>query len=230
MERIHSDIGKLEHEFSDIVDHTFDRIDREQFTVAEFASHLCNLPLINEFKDIHPQFFEEMNSEIEKDIDMKYLRYRLTGYWNYLNYSLLDQLVDKFGDDELKSSLKQYDGMVKDFRRRTHLSYFAMLSPKINKNYSAVLLQGTVKMILGKCWEENQLENLDRLQRSITERFSLPPFTMLLKDIRVLHGVVIQTLWALPSLICHSLKEQMDMIDIQEFLATHSILQFCYSI
>ena len=47
---------------------------------------------------------------------------------SYLNYHLVEDMVEKFGDDELKTDMKEYLTNLKKFRRQTTVSEFLIIS------------------------------------------------------------------------------------------------------
>lgn len=96
--RVEKETRKLQLQFADLVDRSFDMICEKQVSVSLFTARLANLPI--EHHEVHKEFFEKIYSEINKESTVVSIWLRLSAYWNFMNYSLLEQVICKFGDEE----------------------------------------------------------------------------------------------------------------------------------
>ena len=97
---------------------------------------------------------------------------------------------------------------------------FAKYSVKVNEDLSEQNLKNfTIK--LGQSWDECTLENLENLAEKISQKFFLPSFSLVLKDIKL--GCISVT-WAVPAMIAVSLKENIENTDMGEFCKEHGIM------
>jgi len=170
-----------------------------------------------------------------QDMDLTHVWYRLSGFWSYLDFTLLEQLLDKFDDKELKTHIRTYKEELKNFRCHTRLCDFAKCFAKANarnarKHYSIELLEDTVRLTLGLSWEDCQLlENLMRLKQFLTQHFFLPSFSMVLRSINPHDDITyMEVKLATPTKICRALQHTMKVIDTQEFLGNHDIMRLCF--
>ena len=201
------------------MDRAFDIIVVEKKVSFElFTARLANLSI--EHMEVHKEFFDNIYSEITKDSTVFKVWMRLSTYWNFLNYPLLEKVVIKFGDKDLKTDMEDYKKELKEFRCRTRLCDFAKYSITINENLSEQNLKKlTIK--LHQDWETCTLEDLEKLTGKITQKFFLPSFTMSLSEME--QACIIVT-WAVPAMIAVSLKENIENSDMGEFCKEHWIM------
>ena len=219
LEMVQKETHSLEQHFGGIVDRAFDIIVVEKKVSFElFTARLANLSI--EHMEVHKEFFDNIYSEITKDSTVLKVWMRLSTYWNFLNYPLLEKVVIKFGDEELKTDMEDYKKELKEFRCRTRLCDFAKYSITINENLSEQNLKKlTIK--LHQRWETCTLEDLEKLTGKITQKFFLPSFTMSLSEME--QACIIVT-WAVPAMIAVSLKENIENTDMGEFCKEHGIM------
>ena len=204
--------------FRGIVRRTFSAIKETKVTVDEFVMNLVNTPV--EHREMHKNFFDMIIVELCKEPSLPKVWFSLSQYWNFLSYSLLEQVVFDYGDEDLKTDMEDYKKELKEFRCRTRLCDFAKYSIKINENLSEQNLKNfTIK--LGQSWDECTLENLENLAEKVSQKFFLPSFSLVLKDIKP--GCISVT-WAVPAMIAVSLKENIENSDMGEFCKEHGIM------
>ena len=180
--------------------------------------NLVNTPV--EHRNMHKEFFDMVIMELCKEPSLLKVWYSLSQYWNFLSYSLLEQVVCDYGDEDLKTDMEDYKKELKQFRCRTRLCDFAEYSIKINENLSEQNLKRfTIK--LGQSWDECTLEYLENFSEKISRKFFLPPFSLVLQDIKP--GCISVT-WAVPAMIAVSLKENIENTDMGEFCKEHGIM------
>ena len=204
---------ELQAEFGDIVDGAYDHVFDKKVPVGRFVNRLTNLPI--ERMEVHKEFLEKITQEFDKGTTVDKLWLQLTKYWNFLNYFLLEQVVCKFGDADLKTSMEDYTSKLKAFRCKTRLCDFAKCSTKISRNLSEEDFN-LLAAKLNQDWEECNLKDLEKF----THKFFLPSFTLTLREIK---PGCIHVTWAIPAVIGASLKENMESTDIREFCKEHGI-------
>ena len=165
---------ELQAEFGDIVDGAYDHVFDKKVPVGRFVNRLTNLPIYR--MAVHKEFLEKIAHGFDKYTTMDQLWLQLTKYWNFLNYFLLEQVVCKFGDADLKTSMEDYASKLKAFRCKTRLCDFAQSWTKINRNLSEDDLR-LLAARLDLSWEECTLEDLEnqsifRRQRLLTIIYS----------------------------------------------------------
>ena len=128
----------------------------------------------------------------------------LNPYWNYLNYNLLQNIVDQYGDETTKSIMEHYVDDVDTFRRMTPLQVYWNIQPRNHMDVPSNLVQLVSK--LSTCWSESTLEEIETFRKEFSQEYSLPRFVLMLSGIER-DPVVIN--WLVPVSIVPSLKERM---------------------
>lgn len=136
---------------------------------------------------------------------------RLSTYWDFNSFALLEQLIYEFGDESLIASMRDYSSRLEEFRCRTCLSDFAMHSIKIakmlpNEEFSDFVIQ------LDQSPNNYMLNKLENLRENLTSNLSFPKFTMILQNI-TFSDFTAAVNWAIPAGIAASLKEHNIMDD-----------------
>ena len=204
----------LEDEFNDIAVQTYDKL--REMEVDRFTARLISLPF--EYKEEHKEFFQQIRDELEKE-SMKRIWSKLSEYWNFLNYTLLENLIRRLGDHILKQKMNSYLNALKEFQSSTRLCDFAECCQEVGDRPSEADLKMFV-LNLKLEWETCTLEQLEELKGHIIRKFLLPSFTIILK--KVSHGSLI-IVWLLPAQIASSLIETLENIDTREFCKEHGI-------
>ena len=155
----------------------------------------------------------------EKDTTIDHIWTRLSGHWDFLNYTLLENLVFEFGDCTLKGDMGDYMKRLKLFRSSTRICDFAKYHSKVDKK----LLKKDFQDLVTESklsWSKSTLEDLEKMKENLTQQFSLPSFVMNLKDVQ--QGSIRIT-WRLPTLIASGLRKNLKNMDISEFYKENGI-------
>ena len=207
---------KLERKFREIGYHASDIIMEQGITPRDFKRRLTSLPVKN--KSQHKEFLEQLWPEIST-ASVEDIWFKLRMYWDFLNYSLLEHLVNEFGDDILKISMLEYKESLREYRCNTRLCDFARhFKEEMNKHFVSGELMTLLEVKFAKKWEECTLEDLENWKESITQKLLLPSYVLILNDID--SGCVSVT-WAIPAMFAASVMEDKDM---RAFCVEHSIL------
>ena len=219
LESIQNEASKLEEQFHSIVKSAFNAIAAQNISVDMFIAGLANLSL--ERKALHKDFLEKLCSDISGELTLGKVWVKLSIYWNFLNYFLLEQVVCEFGNQNLKECMEDYKSKLKVFRSNTCLHEFAKYSTKISTDLTVKDFH-LLAMKLKKNWEKCTLEDLENLTGKFTHKLFVSPFSLTLKEIK---PGCIHVTWAIdiPAVIRASLKENMENTDMREFCKEHGI-------
>ena len=216
-EILEQQIQCLEDQFKEIVSQTFDKIKEKNPDVSKFRQCLTNISI--KYQKHHKEFFMQLLDNIEKDKTIDHVWIRLSGYWNFLNYTLLENLIHEFGDRTLKTDMDEYIKCLKKFRSATRVCDFAKYCTEINEDLSEQDLKDFV-VKLDQHWDKCTLEDLERLKKCISQKFFLPSFMMSIKDIQP--GSIIVT-WTLPTLIASAIMELLETTSVRDFCNKNGI-------
>ena len=145
-------------------------------------------------------FFQDLLAKNSTSHDMWQA---LSTYWTFYNYTLLELLVDKFGDDTSKKSLVRYTTLLSEFQQRTQLYDFSQYSIMISKYLPEDTFVDVVVGLNGRSFFLKELGNL--AENIICEKFALPKFLLILKSI---HPHTNTITWAIPAPFLEQLRSK----------------------
>ena len=210
-------IQSLEDHFNEIVLQTFDKVKERKLDVSQFRARLVTVPI--KYREHHKEFFLKLENDIKKDESIDHIWMKLSCYWDFLNYTLLENLVQKFEDHKLKANMKDYVKRLKEFRSTTRVCDFAEYCTKVNKQLKRHHLKDIV-FKFNQSWEECTLEDLESMKESISHKFFLPSFVISIKDIQP--GSIIVT-WTLPTVIASAIMEILETTYVSELCNENGI-------
>ena len=108
---VNEQTDKLQKIFRGIVRRTFSAIKETKVTVDEFVMNLVNTPV--EHREMHKNFFDMIIVELSKEPSLPKVWFSLSQYWNFLSYSLLEQVVLDYGNEDLKTDMEDYKKKLK---------------------------------------------------------------------------------------------------------------------
>ena len=120
---IEAAMKKLEKKFCDLVYSTKEHMITESIDVKKLCHDVTVLPTT--LKVEHKKFIEEKEDEISKAEEIDKVFRIANKYWDFLNYSLLQHIIEKYGSDEIQSQMKAFAEEIRIFRRNTLLKPFS---------------------------------------------------------------------------------------------------------
>ena len=122
-------VKKLERRFSDLVDFAYRALLRKntEDNVRYFRSSFLSLDVSR--KREHHEFIHKQLMKMDKEATFDEIWEKLTDYWNFLNFDLLEYVVDKFDIDHLKNKIESYELDLQSFRKATRLCDFIYCWP-----------------------------------------------------------------------------------------------------
>ena len=132
-------------------------------------------------------------------------------YWDFLNYTLLEHIVNEFGNNDTKAAMANYVTELVEFRKATKLSDFITHWPckgKVPPDMSRLVIK------MEKDWSNCTLEHVEQFKTTLTQELLLPSFAMLLRDAE--EGCISFT-WLIPSSIVKLLSKDIHNIKLGWF-------------
>ena len=124
-------------------------------------------------------------------------------YWNYIDYSLLDYIIDRFCSKELQKGMNEYKLDLEKFRRMTKISQVICSMPgRVEPPPSFTKFTNT----LDRDAATFTLEELEELRMKICNEFTLSTFILMFRG--VVKGSLIIT-WMVPSAIVSQLRHDL---------------------
>ena len=136
-------------------------------------------------------------------------------YWDFLNYTLLEHIVNEFGNNDTKAAMSNYVTELVAFRKATNLSDFITHWPCTGKgppDMSRLVIK------IEKDWSNCTLEDVEQFQKTLTQKLLLPSFAMLLQDAE--QGCISLT-WLIPSSVVKCASKDIHNTKLDWFKEHH---------
>ena len=119
---IKEQVKQLQHEFRHLGYCTYKELVDEGISVDDVHAWLISLDVFQQQE--HQDFIKDHLTNIEKLTSLNNLWARLGIYWNFLNFDLLEHLVNGFGSKDLKQKMGSYNRNLQSFRKATRVCDF----------------------------------------------------------------------------------------------------------
>ena len=209
------DATELHRQFNDIGLQTFkivSNVDIEEF------KYTLSFGLPPDDKERHQEFLEKNYCFLISDATrIEDIWMKLSQYWNYLNFSLLEDLVTMFCGESLIAKMEEYKKKLEDFRCKTRLCVFAKTKHK------RLLAGENLKEFVVKYnedWTKCTLQDLENWKESLIQELLLPSFAL---DPTEIDKSCISITWAVPAVFTPSLMEKLKTLD-ENFCKEHKIM------
>ena len=166
-------VESLQTEFGKLKDDVYDSIKTEE--VKSFRVKLASL-------DVNMQKHHEtaLRAIIGKKDTIEDVWIDLSFYMNFLNYELLQHVLNKFPNGALQDRMEQYTAKITEFFRNTLVREFVNSWPILGDPPPKVDLRKFI-VKYNKSWETCTLEELDQLKHRLARKLLLPTFSLLLE-------------------------------------------------
>ena len=155
-----------------------------------------------ELKTEHKKFIKEVEDDLKKAQSIDDIFFTANGYWDFLNYSLLQHIINRHASDKVKEEMERYAQEILAFRKKTCFSTFSKAyknKPKeIDQKFRELVTEHDID------WSTATLEDLEHFRSDFCTEISLIDFSLQLKAVK--KGSVVIT-WLVPqSLVAHIQK------------------------
>ena len=201
IQHIQEEIRQLDKRFHEIKNATRETLEKCGIVVKRVADTLTSLSPDSE--EIHAIFIDSKFSDLYKANDHFELFGRVNCHWNYLNYPLLDHLIQSFDLKEVKGEMEAYKADLQSFREKTPLAMFCQSQNKKCTNIPSDFQEVVAKFQWPENGEPVMLEEVEKFRRAYADHYHLRDFAMMLDKINC--GSFIVT-WLIPECIVVKLK------------------------
>lgn len=168
----------------------------------------------------YQQFIQYYFIELKPGATVGNLMDHLSTYWDFFNYGLLKHVIDTFEINSLKRDLEDYIGKLRAFRESTKLCNFTnKWLVRGQESLKSDFRDLVIKMHMEKKWEEYTLEDVEMFKETLTHKFLLHNFMLLLKEVE--KGCVCLT-WYVPAPVSKMFQENFPNVTT-EFFKTHGV-------
>ena len=198
---IASQIQEFEERFERLEFASLTELEEKQVDLKRFRHSLILLPA--KIKKEHATFLKENLPTISKAESIDEIFMQLNLYWNFIDYSLLEHIVNRFCSEEVKKDMVQYISDLEAFRKATTISQMIHCWPgriEPPPHFSKVTCK------LNHDAATYTLHELDQLRVRFCHEFSLSDSIMMLHSF-IAGSVVI--VWMIPSGSVHDLRMEL---------------------
>ena len=166
----------------------------------------------------HRSFIQENLINIPPPVTFEKIWSRLTIYWDFMNYGLLEHVINKLGSEDLKHQMQDYVEELSTFKSSTRLCDFIDSWPcKDNRPSEDELKKIVIKM--NHEWTKCTLQDVESFRTALIHKFFLPEFDLILQNAN--RGCVCVTWLTSPS-TATLLQQNLANIET-EFFTEHKI-------
>ena len=176
-------------------------LEETQLGMRKFRTSLMLLPATIKLE--HTAFLKENLATFLRAENLEEIFMHLNLYWNFIDYSLLDYIIDRFCSEELRKEMKEYLVDLEKFRRVTTISQMICSMPgRVEPPPSFTEFTNT----LDRDASTFTLEELEELRVKLCNEFTLSNFILMFRG--VVKGSLIIT-WIVPSCIVARLRQSL---------------------
>ncbi len=219
------EVRKLEEQFNSLQVSAQSELIKSGVTVQAFRQSLPRMSC--SIKAEHKQFLEEKFISFKTAETIGDIFYHLSLYLSFIDFSLLEHIINYFGTPDLKCEMIQYSLHMKNFWKDTKVvDILPHLSGRVDPPPEHVRVKIKLDYDIHKC----TLEGLEKARANLGKAFSLSKLAFFLREISqsgivqsgiVQSGIVVTCL--LPTDLAHILKECLQNMD-DASLNTHNLL------
>ena len=193
-------IKQLEEKFDDLVSRARKHMVATRVDVQDLLQSITLLH--GDLKSEHKLFIQEKEEKLRKVESINDVFITANGYWDFLNYSLLQHVIGKHASDEIKKAMQRYSGEITQFRKMTKLRVFSKVHKrkpkKADDEFKKLFSEHKIN------WSTATLEDVEQIRNDICNELSLSTFSLQLAAVKM--GCVVLT-WLVPqSLVAHIQK------------------------
>jgi len=218
---VRTQVRTLQDNFVNIATRTSGHIRKKNFDAQDFRVQFVMQMDISQRHENH-QFIQCCLKKLEPGTTIDDLLFDLSMYWDFFNYGLLEHTINIFGDASLKQDMKDYADKLRAFRVNTKLCDFIDNWPVRGQDPPKANFKRVVSKMRKK-WNKCTLEDIENFRETLTHKFFLPNFALLLREAK--KGCVCLT-WYTPAPIANTIattiQESLPGIET-EFFNTHGI-------
>ena len=173
---------------------------RNEIEVLHLRHSIIRLP--GDLKNEHHMFVKKVKAELKKAESIADIFFTVDDYWDFLNYSLLEHIIDRHASDNVKKEMAEYVAQVSAFRRKTRLDKFSKIykrkEKKVDEKFRTLVTEHDIHL------STTTLEKVEEIRHDICSELSLREFSLQLAA--VAPGSLVIT-WLVPqSLVAYFQK------------------------
>ena len=182
-------IKELENKFLEVV--IACQEDCEYVDIKKMKTYVTLIPAM--MKSEHKSFLKDCEPVLVQANSVIEIFIKLNSYWDFINYGILDHLVEKCGRNQTKQLMESFVRDVKAFMENTKLTDFMRIwkgSKEVTPGFSQLIVHHQLNPM------QITLSYLDEFRKDFCQYYSLGDVVLMLR--RVQFGSV-AVVWLIPS-------------------------------
>ena len=169
--QLREEIKLIQEMFIELKDDIFESVKNKP--VDTFKVRLVSMDV--DGVEYHVPFLKEIAQKHDSVVN---IWIDLSQYLNFLNYEILQHILQKFKDDALQERMDSYIEKIKKFFKTTRLCDFLKCWPVRGKTPPEEDLRKFLTTKTTKDWNSCTLEDLDNVRQNLAKRLLLPSFAL----------------------------------------------------
>ena len=173
-----------------------------------FKIDLTALPMLTKYKKL--RFLKKKRKKIIRAKSIQEIFDILDPYWDYVNYSLLEHIVKKYCNEEIRKQMKKYINKLHRFEKITSVK---ALTSALSSNRVPPSEHKSMNATLQIDATECSLYHARKVWESIAEKASLQPYVALLQG---LHASLVVVTISYPRKVHKRVKQSLNKQFLQD--------------
>ena len=171
---VRSEIESLEKEFMELKDDVCESVMTQPVDTFKFRLTSLKVGEVEHHMDYLNEIIENKHTVVDILVKLNY-------YLNFLNYGLLQHILDKFKNKELQKRMDEYKVKLSNFFKLTHLRDFIECWQQHRCQPPVEGLHKFIELKTKKKWETCTLEDIENLKDRLATKLFLPKFILVLE-------------------------------------------------
>ena len=207
LKEIETRMEVLESEFGALKDDVYESVQSQP--VDLFKVKLTSFKIRD--RECHMEYMKKM---IQKKVTVTDIWVELNQYFNFLDHTILQHILNKFKNRQLQRRMDEYKDKLYSFFMRTRLCDFLQCWPIVEQDCPTQELREFV-VKSQKNWETCTLADLDNLKGKLATKLLLPNFAFILS--KASRGCV-EVTFSIPPPLVEYLQTVINKTELKEFV------------
>ena len=172
--KVKSEMESLEREFLELKDDVCESVMTQPVDIFKYRLTSLRVGEVEHHMDYLNEIVENKHTVVDILVKLNY-------YLNFLNYGLLQHILDKFKNKELQRRMDEYKVKISTFFKHTQLRDFIQCWKKHKCQPPVEGLQKFIELKTKKDWETCTLEDIENLKERLATKLLLPKFILVLE-------------------------------------------------
>ena len=205
---VRSEMESLEKEFLKLKDDVCESVMTQPVDTFKFRLTSLKVGEVEHHMDYLNEIIENKHAVIDILVKLNY-------YLNFLNYGLLQHILDKFTNEDLQRRMDEYKVQINNFFKRTLIRDFVECWQKHECQPPVEHLQSFIKSKTKKTWETCTMQELQNFKGRLATKLFLPKFILILQEA---NKGCLELTFSFPTPLLNQIKTTLKNAPLKEFV------------